>query len=148
MNPSDSTLFPRLSTAPRELWSADLDAAAAGEMPWLWHGLLAPGNLTLLTSQWKSGKTPLLSGLLAGRDEGNAAGMLEGLMPLQRLSGQGVAVLVLHHPRKGEPAPGQAARGSGALSGYVDILVEMSWLSRADAEDRRRLLRAWSRHAQ
>jgi hypothetical protein len=236
MTPSDdSALFPRFSALPRELWSADLDAATTGQIPWLWHGLLAPGNLTLLTSQWKSGKTTLLSVLLArrkaggellglgvtagktvviseespahwqarqrhldfgegvcffcrpfagkpracdwlalverlgelrrahgtdlvvvdplasflpGRDEGNAAGMLEALMPLQRLSGQGVAVLVLHHPRKGEPAPGQAARGSGALSGYVDILVEMSWLSRADTEDRRRLLRAWSRHAQ
>ena len=204
-------------------------------MPWLWQGYLAPGNLTLLTSQWNSGKTTLLSVLLArrksggvllgcevkagktaviseespahwqtrgqhldfgdgvcffcrpfagkphgddwlalvtrlaelhqthgldlvvvdplasflpGRDESNAAGMLDALMPLQRLSGQGMAILVLHHPRKGEPAPGQAARGSGALTGYVDIVVEMSLLSRADMEDRRRLLRAWSRHEQ
>jgi hypothetical protein len=233
MNPSDdSALFSRLSNPPRELWSADLGAAATGQIPWLWHGLLAPGNLTLLTSQAKSGKTTLLSVLLArrktgdpllglgvmpgktvviseespdhwqarrhldfgdgvcffcrpfvgrprpcdwlalmerlgelrrahgtdlvvvdslaaflpGRDESNAAGMLEALMPLQRLSGQGVAVLVLHHPRKGAPAPGQAARGSGALPGYVDIVVEMDLLSRADLEDRRRLLRAWSRH--
>jgi hypothetical protein len=31
---------------------------------WLWHGLIARGNLTLLTSQWKAGKTTLLTGLL------------------------------------------------------------------------------------
>jgi hypothetical protein len=31
---------------------------------WLWHGLIARGNLTLLTSQWKAGKTTLITGLL------------------------------------------------------------------------------------
>src|SRR5262245_8332937 len=30
---------------------------------WLWHGFLARGNITLLTSTWKSGKTTLLAGL-------------------------------------------------------------------------------------
>ena len=33
----------------------------AGAMNWLWRGYLAPGQLTLLTSLWKSGKTTLLS---------------------------------------------------------------------------------------
>lgn len=31
---------------------------------WLWHGYLARGNITLLTSVWKAGKTTLLGGLL------------------------------------------------------------------------------------
>jgi hypothetical protein len=31
---------------------------------WLWHGLIARGNLTLFTSQWKAGKTTLITGLL------------------------------------------------------------------------------------
>lgn len=31
---------------------------------WLWHGLIARGNLTLFTSPWKAGKTTLLTGLL------------------------------------------------------------------------------------
>src|SRR5438874_13276038 len=31
---------------------------------WLWDGYLARGNLTLLTSLWKAGKTTLLAGLL------------------------------------------------------------------------------------
>src|SRR5262245_9736328 len=31
---------------------------------WLWHGYIARGNLTLLTSLWKAGKTTLVTGLL------------------------------------------------------------------------------------
>jgi hypothetical protein len=31
---------------------------------WLCHGYLARGNITLLTSLWKAGKTTLLGGLL------------------------------------------------------------------------------------
>ena len=31
---------------------------------WLWEGYLGRGNITLLTSYWKSGKTTLLAGLL------------------------------------------------------------------------------------
>ncbi len=31
---------------------------------WLWDGYLAKGDITLLTSRWKSGKTTLLAGLL------------------------------------------------------------------------------------
>jgi len=37
----------------------------AAPIPWLWHGYLAPGNLTLLTSQWKTGQTTLVAALLA-----------------------------------------------------------------------------------
>ena len=66
-------------------------------------------------------------------------------MPLQRLTAAGSAVLVLHHPSKGDPAAGQAARGSGALAGYVDVLVEMKWVGRPMDDDRRRRLTAFSR---
>jgi hypothetical protein len=38
------------------------------------------------------------------------------------------------------------ARGSGALSGFVDVLLEMRWHSGAASADRRRVLRGWSRH--
>jgi hypothetical protein len=215
------------------LWLDDLRRAAGPQPSWLWHGYLAAGNVTLLTSEWKSGKTTLLSLLLGrmqgggtlaglgvspgraavvseegaahwlrrserhafaghvcwlcrpfrgkpslpewlalldqlaelrlrhglslvaldplaaflpGRNENAAGEVLEALLPLQRLTETGLAVLVLHHPRKGEPAPGQAARGSGALSGYVDILVEMQRWERRDPTDRRRVLRGYSRH--
>ena len=215
---------------PPEVWSHELDQAVRAQMFWLWQGYLAPGSVTLLTSQWKSGKTTLLSVLLAKRKtdtllaglplragrsyvvseeppahwqrrhakldfgrqtcflcrpfrgkprheewlalldrvaerardgidlvvidalasflpggENSADCMLRALLPLQRLTSQGMSVLVLHHPSKGEPQAGQAARGSGALAGYVDILVEM----RFDAhrpEVRRRRLQAFSRY--
>lgn len=44
-------------------------AAAA---PWLWDGYLAPGNITLLTSRWKTGKTTLVTGLLHCLERGES----------------------------------------------------------------------------
>src|SRR5437016_4914698 len=44
--------------------------AVAAPTRWVWHGLLAPGKVTLLTSLWKSGKTTLLAHLLAHRRDG------------------------------------------------------------------------------
>ncbi len=43
--------------------------------------------------------------------------------------------------------PGQAARGSGALSACVDIILEMQPVCRRNPQDRRRRLRAYSRYA-
>jgi len=40
------------------LWANEL-AGDARDINWLWHGFLAPGLTTLLTSQSKSGKTTL-----------------------------------------------------------------------------------------
>jgi hypothetical protein len=209
-----------------------LSARAAPAARWLWQGYLAAGKLTLLTSQWKMGKTTLLSVLLAkmkgggelagrrveparvavvteesadhwvergrrlglgpdlwllcepfrakptaaqwgalidrlgqlraekgldlvvidplapflpGRDENNAGVMLAALLPLKKLTAEGVAVLILHHPGKRPPPEGYAARGSGALSGHADILLEMRPDPRGGAEDRRRRLLALSR---
>jgi hypothetical protein len=211
---------------------ADLETAAQSQAPWLWQGYLARGSVTMLTSQWKSGKTTLVAvllsklksgGELAGlplnpgkaaiiseesamhwyrrsqrlafsdhicwycrpfkgkprpeewqalvdhllqlraeqgldlvvidtlasflpsRNENAAGSMLEALMPLQVLTGAGMTVLILHHPRKGSSAAGQAARGSGALSGFVDILIEMEWYGPPQGGDRRRRLQAYSR---
>ncbi|HKI30839.1 MAG TPA: hypothetical protein VKA46_03025 [Gemmataceae bacterium] len=45
-------------------------AAAAGKTSWLWDGYLAHGNVTLLTSQWKSGKNTPLSIPLVRRETG------------------------------------------------------------------------------
>src|SRR5262245_30589653 len=53
-------------------WTQDLDTADPSEMTWLWRGLLAPGSLTLLTSQPKCGKTTLLAALLARLKTGGA----------------------------------------------------------------------------
>jgi hypothetical protein len=53
--------------------------------------------------------------------------------------------LILHHPRKGDVKAGQAARGSGTLSGAADILVEMRYDGRHTRSGRRRRLQAFSR---
>lgn len=56
--------------SPFPILKADqLNQAVAGAgQDWLWEGYLAGGNVTLLTSQWKSGKTTLLTGLLRAAD--------------------------------------------------------------------------------
>jgi hypothetical protein len=213
-----------------EIWADDITLAPPEPTDWIWHGLLGPGNLTLLTSQWKAGKTTLLSillnlrvagGLLGGlavkagktliiteeplplwaqraskhqfgpsvcfiprpfrtipserqwlellgralainrqhgvdlavidplapflRSENQARSMLETLLPLGQLLCAGMAVLLLHHPGRGERAVGQAARGSGALLGHVDISIEMRHPG-GDPQTRRRRLCTQSRH--
>jgi hypothetical protein len=56
-------------------WVGDL-AAGKRQTNWLWHGFLAPGMTTLLTSQAKSGKTTLIAALLARlKDGGQFAGL-------------------------------------------------------------------------
>ncbi|HEV3444326.1 MAG TPA: AAA family ATPase, partial [Gemmataceae bacterium] len=87
-----------------------------------------------------------LASFLPGRNENLAGAMLENLMPLQQLTARGLSVLLIHHPRKGASPAGQAARGSGALAAFVDVLVEMYWYGEPQTSDRRRRLLAFSRH--
>jgi hypothetical protein len=219
---------------PPLVWGqANLSVAAGTSRPFLWQGYLAPGAVTVLTGQWKAGKTTLASVLLArmktggelaglalaageavvvseelaghwhrrgkhldfgdhvgwfcqpfpgrpqldewrafvegiaelrgkrdfslvmidplaaffpSRSENNAACMLEALAPLRALTRRGLSVLVLHHPGKGEPPLGELARGSGALSAYADIVLEMRYYPKAEQGDRRRWLHALSRY--
>jgi hypothetical protein len=77
---------------PQEVWDQDLAAIQEPPADWLWHGLLARGNLTLLTSVWKSGKTTLLSLLLSRRKQG---GHLAGLA----VQPGKTAVITEEHPR-------------------------------------------------
>lgn len=222
---------PHLAVEP-SVYAADLKNVASEQTHWVWNGYVAKGSTTLLTSLWKSGKTTLLSHLLAalakkhsdfcGRaltpvkslvvseesksvwaqrvrqlditenvwvssrpltfrpdslawvsllqhvvqevkqfgiglvvfdplanfmpgEENVAGAMLEFLMPLAALTKQNVAVLLLHHPRKMDGTEGRASRGSGALPGYVDILMEMR-RAQAGPDTRIRVLSAYSRY--
>src|SRR5262245_49380685 len=67
-----------MSRAPAagEIWSNAIPAEAEAPPEWVWQGLIARRNLTLLTSQWKAGKTTLLSVLLGCRVDGGALGGL------------------------------------------------------------------------
>jgi hypothetical protein len=231
--PAPPAPTPPPAPPPIQWGMARLRAAAGTPRPWLWHGYLAPGAVTLLTSQWKTGKTTLASVLLAkmktggslaglplaagravvlseepaaqwvlrahkldleehvgwvcrpfrgrpraeqwqalldcvaeaaaardvrlvvidplaaffpaGRSENDAGAMLEALAPLQALAGQGLSVLVQHHPNKKDDGGDPSGRGSGALLGGADILVQMRWYRGAGEDDRRRRLVALSR---
>ncbi len=86
-----------------------------------------------------------LSGLWGVTDENDAAQMTGALMPLNAVTEAGAAVLLVHHPRKGDAGEGQAARGSGALPAFVDVLVELRRYNAENRDDRRRKLTAYSR---
>jgi len=86
-----------------------------------------------------------LAGFVPDGSENDARTILRMMEPLQELKTRGVAVLVLHHPRKGPVIAGQAARGSGALSASADILLEMDGLSGPTTDDRRRKIAGYSR---
>jgi hypothetical protein len=73
---------------------------------------------------------------------------MQMLLALQELTARGVGVLILHHPRKGPVVAGQAARGSGALGGSADVILEMDGLSGPSDDDRRRRLAGYSRFAE
>src|SRR5204863_90632 len=87
---------------------------------------------------------PLLRSLTLHELQSSAVVLLEALLPLQALTTRGTAVLLLPHPRRQASGPGQLARGSGALSGHVDILLEMEAVDPAP-DDRRRRIRGFSR---
>jgi hypothetical protein len=85
-----------------------------------------------------------LATFLPGSDENNAAAMLAALAPLQRLTAAGLAVFLLHHPRKDSRAELEP-RGSGALAGFADVLAQLDGPRPGCTRGRRRMLRAVSR---
>lgn len=89
-----------------------------------------------------------LATLLPGYGETCAPKLLDSLLPLQALAHLGPAVWLLHHPAKGKRADGLAGRGSSALPGFADIVMEMSCCRRARSRDRGRRICAYSRYDQ
>ena len=58
------------------------------------------------------------------------------LLPYRALLAAGnahyeLAAWLLHHPARGPRADGQTSRGSGALTGFADVVMEMSCYRRA-----------------
>ncbi len=58
------------------IWADEIASRPIEPVGWVWEGLIARSNLTLLTSQWKAGKTTLLSVLLGARVAGGEVGGL------------------------------------------------------------------------
>jgi DNA-binding transcriptional ArsR family regulator len=80
-------------------------------------------------------------------DAENAAGAVnEALEPLQYAAAAGLAVLLVSHQRKSTGEFGEAVRGSTALTGGVDVVVELERPSRQlQLGGQARVLRAVSR---
>jgi hypothetical protein len=86
-----------------------------------------------------------LAEFLPSKCESEASGLLGALKPLQELTAAGLAVLLAHHPRKHGKPDSSWARGSGALTAFVDIMIEMNYHGDPADPDRRRVLTAYSR---
>jgi len=71
------------------------------------------------------------------QDENDAAKVSRSLIPISQLAKKNIAVLIVHHDRKSGGDYGNAARGSNALTGFVDIIVEMGRLDDGQSPTRR-----------
>jgi hypothetical protein len=81
---------------------------------------------------------------LQGENENAAGHQLEALDPLWPLTGDGLAILVVGHQRKSPGEHGEAVRGSNALTGAVDVVVE---IERVKDAPQARAVHAVSRYA-
>ena len=79
------------------------------------------------------------------RDENSAVEVTDALRPLRAFTDAGVALLLIHHPKKGESTFDDAARGSGAMSGFPDFLMTMEQSDKTNSDDRRRVLKVKGR---
>jgi putative DNA primase/helicase len=76
--------------------------------------------------------------------ENDAGAVLQALEPLHKAAGKGLSALILPHQRKSEGKHGEAVRGSNALAGGVDVVVELE-RAPGDIGDNVRVLRSVSR---
>jgi hypothetical protein len=80
------------------------------------------------------------------KDENNASEQTTALLPLRRVTHAGASVLLLHHPRKSDGTEGTAARGSGQLPAFVDVILELRRANPANLKDTCRVITALSRY--
>lgn len=79
------------------------------------------------------------------KSENDAAEVQGTMNVLTRLTEAGLAVLLVHHIGKVDGREGKAARGSTALAGAVDVLLELRRYKADEPKDRRRVLRGLGR---
>lgn len=58
-------------------------------------------------------------------DENSSSQVVAALQPLMVAASEGLAVVIVHHQRKAAGLYGEAIRGSNALTGGVDIVIEL-----------------------
>ena len=62
---------------------------------------------------------------LTGDKENSSGASLEAMLPLQKARDEELAVLVIRHERKGGGPVTESGRGSNAISGAVDIVLQL-----------------------
>jgi hypothetical protein len=87
-----------------------------------------------------------LSSLWPVQEENDAGAVNTALMPLQSIAKIGAGVLLIHHLRKSGGGEYTGSRGSGALSSFPDILIELTRFDGSDPKDKKRVLRAKGRY--
>jgi hypothetical protein len=80
------------------------------------------------------------------REENDAGEVDAALMPLWELTKAGAGVLLIHHLRKSGGTEYTGSRGSGALSAFPDILIELTRFDATDNKCRKRKLVAKGRY--
>ncbi|HEV3204322.1 MAG TPA: DnaB-like helicase N-terminal domain-containing protein [Gemmataceae bacterium] len=80
-------------------------------------------------------------------NENDAGEVQTAIMPIRQLTNIGASVLLVHHLRKGDGEEGTASRGSGALAGFVDTILELRRFNPKNRSDRRRVLSAFGRYS-
>jgi hypothetical protein len=113
--------------------------------PAQWDELVGRAEALLAARELDVFAVDPLATFLPGHSESDPGTLLDLLEPLRRLAAGGAAVLILHHPRKRPAEEGSTARGSGALLGFVDIVVELHRHGPLSTDANRRRLVAWSR---
>lgn len=78
-------------------------------------------------------------------NENDAGETLDALTPLRALAAAGAGVLLVAHPRKGDGDQATATRGSGAITGFVDVIIELRRANPQDPTDPQRTLRCYGR---
>lgn len=78
-------------------------------------------------------------------NENDAPQMMKSLIPFYGFTEKNIAVLLIHHFRKSGGNEATASRGSGALPGFVDNIIEFTRLEATNAKNTQRLLRTYGR---
>jgi putative DNA primase/helicase len=83
---------------------------------------------------------------LRGEAENSSGAVIEAVTPLLNAAGQGLSVILVTHQRKSDGDHGEAVRGSNALVGAVDVVMELERVPKSKrAAENVRVLRAVSR---
>jgi hypothetical protein len=83
--------------------------------------------------------------MLPGHLENSAAALLDALEPLHKVTDANLALLLIHHPKKGPLSQDLSPRGTGALTGFADILIDLDRPPQPHFSDRVRRLSVSSR---